>query len=398
MWLRQGVGLANSAIRVHNKRAILTHLAKSGPLSKSELALRTQLSIPAVSKILSDLDAESKIMLHSENVHGRGNSAGMYALSNKHDPILCLNVSPKKIVALIVAADFQLLVPLSEYEIDAETPKELIDAICDVYASGLKASKQRSLRIAIGLHGKVDKQSGASLHMPLANWQGGFECRYLLAQRLGTEVMVENDCVGLALAEKWQSQRSEHFCVVNLDFGIGSAFIVDEQVSRGRSHSNGEIGHTLVDIEGQRCGCGQTGCLETVASLSALQKAWNDVLQQGGKGNKSFIDAVVANHPQAMLLSENAVNAIGRTLSNCLNLVEVEQIVLYGRLCALGDAWLTRIRDTVCSHPFYNHDNLLKHQTQVMFGELSLAQQTRGLAYLYIEQSMNQDGVYRSLT
>lgn len=61
--MRQGLGLSNKAIRVHNKRSILTHLAKSGPLSKSELASRTQLSIPAVSKILSDLDAESKIML-----------------------------------------------------------------------------------------------------------------------------------------------------------------------------------------------------------------------------------------------------------------------------------------------------------------------------------------------
>ncbi|WP_372379734.1 winged helix-turn-helix transcriptional regulator [Vibrio natriegens] len=104
MEMRQGLGLSNKAIRVHNKRSILTHLAKSGPLSKSELASRTQLSIPAVSKILSDLDAESKIMLFPGPVQRRGNRAGIYALSNKLSPILCLNVSPNKIAALVVTA------------------------------------------------------------------------------------------------------------------------------------------------------------------------------------------------------------------------------------------------------------------------------------------------------
>ncbi|AEX25220.1 putative NAGC-like transcriptional regulator [Vibrio sp. EJY3] len=389
MEMRQGLGLSNKAIRVHNKRSILMHLAKSGPLSKSELASRTQLSIPAVSKILSELDAESKIMLFPGPVQRRGNSAGIYALSNKLSPILCLNVSPNKIAALVVTADLELLFEASETEINVETPEALIDAVCDVYDNARNASKQRKLRVAIGLHGQVSRHSGASLHMPLAKWKGGFECRYLLAQRLDTEVIVENDCVGLALAEKWQSERPEHFCVVNLDYGIGSAFIIDEQVFFSRSHANGEIGHTLVDIHGKQCGCGQRGCLETVASLSALQSEWDKVLQKGCIGNAHFIDAVLANHPSAIRLSENAVNVIGRTLSNCLNLVGIEQILLYGPLCELGDAWLSSIREAIASHPFNDNDELTQHQTQVIFGELSTSQQLKGLAYLFIEKSLN---------
>ncbi|WP_319552956.1 ROK family transcriptional regulator [uncultured Vibrio sp.] len=392
--MRQGLGLSNKAIRVHNKRSILTHLAKSGPLSKSELAFRTQLSIPAVSKILSDLDAESKIMLLPGPVQSRGNSAGIYALSNKLSPILCLNVSPNKIAALVVTADLELLLEASETKINVETPEALIDMVCDVYHNARKACKQSKLRVAIGLHGQVSRHSGASLHMPLAKWKGGFECRYLLAQRLDTDVIVENDCVGLALAEKWQSERPEHFCVVNLDYGIGSAFIIDEQVSFGRSHANGEIGHNLVDIHGKQCGCGQRGCLETVASLSALQSEWDKVIQNGCIGNAHFIDAVLANHPNAIRLSENGVNAIGRTLSNCLNLVGIEKILLYGRLCKLGDAWLSSIREAIASHPFNDYDDITQHQTQVIYGELSTSQQLKGLAYLFIEQSLNSPEHY----
>ncbi|WMN89558.1 ROK family protein [Vibrio parahaemolyticus] len=144
-----------------------------------------------------------------------------------------------------------------------------------------------------------------------------------------------------------------------------------------------------MDIHGKQCGCGQRGCLETVASLSALQSEWDKVLQNGCISNAHFIDAVLANHPSAIRLSENAVNAIGRTLSNCLNLVGIEQILLYGPLCELGDAGLRSIREAIASHPFNDNDDLTQHQTQVIFGELSTSQQLKGLAYLFIEQSLN---------
>lgn len=98
------------------------------------------------------------------------------------------------------------------------------------------------------------------------------EIKYLLEERLRVSVRVDNDCIMLVLAEKWQnSSNREDFCIVNVDYGIGSSFVINGQIYRGMLNGSGQIGHTVFDRDGIACDCGRYGCLETVASLSALK-------------------------------------------------------------------------------------------------------------------------------
>lgn len=81
---------------------------------------------------------------------------------------------------------------------------------------------------------------------------------------------VDNDCVMLALAEKWQHQGTQQdFCVINVDYGIGSSFVINDHIYRGSLYGSGQIGHTIVNPDGKACDCGRYGCLETVASQRA---------------------------------------------------------------------------------------------------------------------------------
>lgn len=96
--------------------------------------------------------------------------------------------------------------------------------------------------------------------------------KYLLEEKLKTRVLLDNDCVMLALAEKWQNtDNQQDFCVINVDYGIGSSFVINQQIYRGSLYGSGQIGHTIVNPDGVACDCGRYGCLETVASLSALK-------------------------------------------------------------------------------------------------------------------------------
>lgn len=114
--------------------------------------------------------------------------------------------------------------------------------------------------------------TGVSQTMPQAPWATPIEVKYLLEEKLGIRVMVDNDCVMLALAEKWQNNSQvRDFCVINVDYGIGSSFVINEQIYRGSLYGSGQIGHTIVNPDGVVCDCGHYGCTETVASLSALK-------------------------------------------------------------------------------------------------------------------------------
>ncbi|CAI1040308.1 N-acetylmannosamine kinase [Serratia proteamaculans] len=129
------------------------------------------------------------------------------------------------------------------------------------------------LKIALSIHGQVNPLTGVSQRMPQAPWEGPVEIKYLLEERLKTEVLLDNDCVMLGLAEKWQNNANlQDFCVINVDYGIGSSFVINQQIYRGSLFGSGQIGHTIIDPDGSLCACGRYGCLETIASLSALKK------------------------------------------------------------------------------------------------------------------------------
>lgn len=59
--------------------------------------------------------------------------------------------------------------------------------------------------------------------------------------------------------------------MINVDYGIGSSFVINDHIYRGSLYGSGQIGHTIVNPDGNACDCGRYGCLETVASLSALK-------------------------------------------------------------------------------------------------------------------------------
>ena len=92
---------------------------------------------------------------------------------------------------------------------------------------------------------------------------------------------------------------------------------------------------------------------------------------------------------------ENAANAIGLSLYNFLNILNINQIWFYGRSCGFGERWLNTINRQTGFNPFDSGDGLKMNATQINFGELTRAQQVMGMGYLYVEDMLA--GEYGSL-
>lgn len=226
------------------------------------------------------------------------------------------------------------------------------------------------------------------------------EVKYLLEEKLGIRVMVDNDCVMLALAEKWQNNsQGRDFCVINVDYGIGSSFVINEQIYRGSLYGSGQIGHTIVNPDGVVCDCGRYGCLETVASLSALKKqarVWlksqpvNTQLDPEKLTTAQLIAAWQSGEPWITSWVDRSANAIGLSLYNFLNILNINQIWLYGRSCAFGEHWLNTIIRQTGFNPFDRDEGPSVKATKIGFGQLSRAQQVLGIGYLYVEAQLRQ--------
>ncbi|WP_297207784.1 ROK family protein [uncultured Pluralibacter sp.] len=388
-------GWNNSRVRQANKQIFLEYLWREKQLSKSRLASLSGLSIPAVGNILEELLSEGSIVHSAEKLSARGLNGGSYQLPGNGAWTLCMNVTPTRLESQLADSRLMAVGEAREERISLHEPLALIAAIAAHYRYYRQRYPSQIINLALGVHGQVDPVTGVSQTMPQAPWASPLELKYLLEERLGVQVRVDNDCVMLALAEKWQNpQALDNFCVINVDYGIGSSFLLDNQIWRGSLYGSGQIGHTIVDPDGTACDCGRYGCLETVASLSALKKqarVWlksqpgSDACDPNNLSTAQLIAARERGDNRITLWVENAASAIGLSLYNFLNILNINQIWLYGRSCAFGESWRQTIIQQTGFNPFDRGDRPQAMNTQINFGTLDRSRQLLGIGYLYVE-------------
>jgi len=136
--------------------------------------------------------------------------------------------------------------------------------------------------IGIGAPGPVDTVNGVVLEMPNIP-VGALHLGAELESEFGVECIVENDVNVGTLGEFWRGAgRGCHDVVgVFVGTGTGGGIIIDGKILRGKTGITGEIGHIVLDPSGPRCGCGRRGCLEALASRTAMQRAVREALAAG---------------------------------------------------------------------------------------------------------------------
>lgn len=386
-------GLNNQQVRQYNCRIIMELLYKHKSMSKSQLAQATQLTIPAITKIINDLITQGRVESTITSLISKGNFKGLYRVSHNRPDTICLNVSPTCIQAVMVNNE---ITPCSDFinrTIAPNTPEDLIEAIISVIVTCRQVNRNTNYRLSIAVHGQVDTHVGSSMRMPQAPWNNAIELKFILEKRLNVDVLVDNDCVMITLAEKWLGGHDGYdFCVLNIDYGIGSSFLINNNIYRGNMFGSGQIGHTKVADNGTICGCGHVGCLETEASSKALCEKYQKYSTLKKHKNISFDDFVHLYFQQdtiALNISDQAAKIIGQSLYNFLITLNINKIILYGNTCKLGSRWLETIAHQTLASPFEDTAARKQDQTLICFGQLSHVQRVMGMSYLWVEHELN---------
>ncbi|MDO6544726.1 ROK family transcriptional regulator [Photobacterium sanguinicancri] len=409
-------GLNNQQVRQYNCRIIMALLYKNKGMTKSQLAQATQLSIPAITKIIDALIEQGRVENTVSPHVSKGNFKGLYNVSCHRPDTICLNVSPTRIQAIMVDNEITPCSAFINQAIAPDTPEALIDDIVAVIVACRQVNRTTPYRLSIAVHGQVDTHVGSSMRMPQAPWTQAIELKYILEQRLHVDVLVDNDCVMMALAEKWLGGHSgQDFCVLNIDYGIGSSFLINNNIYRGKMFGSGQIGHTKVANNGIICGCGREGCLETEASSKALCERYSQhsSLHRHNKTTRknesahfpqtreikiekgqtlAFDDFVLRyqqHDPIALDVAHRAATVLGQALYNFLITLNINKIILYGNTCALGQPWLNTITDQTLTNPFEDKNARRQDQTLVSFGQLSQIERVMGMSYLWVEQELD---------
>lgn len=201
--------------------------------------------------------------------------------------------------------------------------------------------------IGIGVPGPV-KSDGTVLVTANLGW-GELNVSEELTKLTNMHVKVGNDANVAALGEMWLGggKGFENVVMITLGTGVGGGIIVDGSIVYGTNGAGGEIGHMHVeDAEEDKCGCGNKGCLEQMASATGVVRLTKkalaacdtpSVLREGVISAKSVFDAVKAGDELAVSVAETFGKYLGTVLANVAVVCDPEVFVIGGGVSKAGD-------------------------------------------------------------
>ena len=178
-----------------------------------------------------------------------------------------------------------------------------------------------------------------------------------LTEATGLRVEIENDANAAAYGEfkVGAGRGSRDIFYMMIGNGIGGAIILDGKLWTGSSGFAGEVGHITIDTEGLECVCGNTGCLETVASAPSIVRRARERLHRDSTSslsrlglNKDFTADDVAHEAKegddfALMMIERTGKYIGTGVASVINLLNIERIILGGGVMDAGELILNPI-------------------------------------------------------
>lgn len=242
----------------------------------------------------------------------------------------------------------------------------VVDTIAELAASLLEAAATATggpvelVAVGLGAPGLVDR-TGTLRYGP--NLPGVVDAPLgeLLAARLGVPVAVDNDatCAAWAEHERGAARGANHSITITLGTGIGAGITVKGEVLRGAHGYAGEPGHMVVDPHGPVCPCGRRGCWETFGSGTGLGRLGREAVE-AGQGDRLLelaggdVEQVRGEHVSQAVAEgdEQAVAVVRRFawwvalgISNLVNILDSELVVVGGGLVDAGDVLLEPVRE-----------------------------------------------------
>lgn len=270
-----------------------------------------------------------------------------------------------KIASALVDADMRMIDRVRIATRPEEGPSAVIGRMLDTVQdltlrNGCGVGEVRAL--GIGCPGPLDPKTGIVLDAPNLMWKD-VSLAAPMAEATGRPVYLENDANVAALAENrlGAGRGAKNMMYITVSTGIGSGLILGGKLYVGAAGSAGELGHVTMLADGPLCGCGNRGCLESLASGTAIaRRARETAVRPGGEGilkaacgDINAIDAslvasaAAAGDAAAAAILRDAFEYLGIAVANVVNLLNLDMVVIGGGVARVGDVLFDTVRRLV---------------------------------------------------
>ncbi|MBF8963638.1 ROK family transcriptional regulator [Pontibacter sp. FD36] len=366
------------------KIRIVRHLYVKGARSNADICNRFNISSPTSMALLNELMAEGLV-----EKQGRGESVGgrkpeLYGLRNNSLFVLSIEMEKFSTRMAIFDGNNNNITGVHTFPLNLSKDLSAIEELYQhanslVLSAGIDTDKL--MGIGLSMPGLVSSREGDS-YTYLLTGQNETPLQDLLALKFSKPVYIQNDVKSITLAEYrfGAAQSKRDVLVLTLDWGIGLGIIMDGKLRVGTSGFAGEFGHIPFIDNGVLCHCGKRGCLETVASGSALARMAREGLQAG---QDTLLKALSDHEPEKIepqaiiqaahegdqyainILAETGRN-LGKGIAMLIQLFNPELIIIGGKMAEARQYLTTPIQQSINTYCMTQ----LRERTEIALSKL----------------------------
>jgi glucokinase-like ROK family protein len=362
---RSNQGGSQNLLKRLNRAKILGLLRSHGSLSRTELASLSGLDNKTITNIVNHFTETHVVVSAGQMKSSSGRRKEHLKINTDYSYAVGIDIGASHITVTLLNLEGR---PAAEkhhsyrFGLSGKIILEKLLSLTRALLDEAKLGPGRILGIGFTAPGFFDKERGIwKTAVNITGWES-LPIRDLLSRHFGADVYLQDCSRSMALAEMWygEGKNLDDFILLDLGQGIGLGIVIGGSLYEGAGLKSGEIGHLVVDPDGRMCTCGNRGCLESIASGTAIASL---VQEEIGKGTRSKVVDLVNNHideitaadvveaanlrdPLAVDVLGEAGRMIGKALSYAITLFNPESVIIGGQLSKAGPALLDPLLDS----------------------------------------------------
>jgi len=359
----------NISLKEINKKNILKIVIEMSPVSRIDISKQLKISRPTTSAYIGDLIKDGLIeeVGKADSTPSGGKKAVLLQFNSKAGYILGVMIGVKTIRIALTDLGSNIM------EIIKIPTEEWLgpDAVIDKLIKNLKkivriseVNKEEIIGIGIGATGLVDSKIGLVIFSPNLDGWNNIKLKEIIEEKIGLPIFIENECRVQAIAEKKYglAKGVKNFVCVETGIGIGTGVFIDNKLVVGDKGMAGEVGHIITNLAGDRmCHCGNTGCLETLCSISSLiDDIMGDIKKSErfsdyGSSRLKTEDLYRLYEQGDEIVTRNVeknAEYMGIGISNTIKMFSPELIIIHGEIIKFGKNYLNKVKESVSKNTF----------------------------------------------
>jgi N-acetylglucosamine repressor len=330
------------------KKKIFNILYLEGSKTIADLCSPVNVSIPTMTRIMQELIAEEWVIELGTGESRGGRKPVFYGLNPYIRYLIGIEITRKYTRINIFDLHNRPVGGTLKLDIELDNAPDMLEVLkaqLDIFIEKNNIKKERILGAGISIPGLLDKKSNINYSYP---GLGDRPLEIIFNELLQIPAFIEHDTKAIALGESWfgLARNKSNVLCVNIGSGIGLGMILNGELYQGVSGFSGEFGHIQMVPNGELCDCGKIGCLETVASGSAIvakakqmiREGTNSLIKKLVKGNTDainlpfIIQAARQGDEFAIELIEISGGYLARGMAMLIHLLNPEMIIIGGDL------------------------------------------------------------------